>query len=77
LVHFKYVLPLLGISICLLEVSYPVFIWLKRTRLIWLGCILAMHAAIGLMIGLYLFALIMIIMNLAAFGVPSASKRAS
>jgi hypothetical protein len=75
LVHFKHLLPLFGILICLLEVSYPVFIWLKRTRWIWLGCILAMHAAIGLMIGLYLFALVMIVINLAAFGVPGASKR--
>jgi hypothetical protein len=76
LVQFKYVLPLVGISICLLEVSYPVFIWLKRTRWIWLGCVLVMHAAIGLMMGLYLFALIMIVMNVAAFGVPSASSGA-
>ena len=76
LVRFKYVLPLLGIAICLLEVSYPVFIWMKRTQRIWLAFILAMHAAIGLMMGLYLFALVMIVMNLAAFGVPSASGRA-
>lgn len=76
LVRFKYVLPLLGISICLLEMSYPFFIWLRRTRRIWLGCILAMHAAIGLMMGLYLFALVMIVMNLAAFGVPSTGRRA-
>jgi hypothetical protein len=76
LLHFKYVLPLLGILICLLEVSYPVFIWLKRTRRIWLGCILAMHSSIGLMMGLYFFALVMIVMNLAAFGVPSTSRRA-
>jgi Vitamin K-dependent gamma-carboxylase. len=76
LVQFKYALPFLGISICLLEVSYPIFIWLKRTRRVWLGCILAMHAAIGLMMGLYLFALVMIVMNLAAFGVPCASRRA-
>jgi Vitamin K-dependent gamma-carboxylase len=68
LVRFKYALPLLGISICLLEVSYPIFIWMKKTRRIWLVCILAMHAAIGLMMGLYLFALVMIVMNLAAFG---------
>ena len=71
LVRFKYILPVLGIAICLLEVSYPVFIWIKKTRLIWLICILAMHAAIGLMMGLYLFALVMIIMNVAAFGVFS------
>jgi len=40
------------------------------------GCILVMHAAIGLMMGLFLFALVMIVMNLAAFGVPSTGRRA-
>jgi len=76
LIRFKYALPVLGISICLLEVSYPIFIWSKRTRWIWLGCILAMHAAIGLTMGLYLFALVMMVMNLAAFGVPITGRRA-
>jgi hypothetical protein len=76
LVRFKYALPALGISICLLEVSYPVFIWMKKTRLVWLVCILAMHAAIGLLMGLYLFALVMIVLNLAAFGVPDTSTSA-
>lgn len=71
LIRFKYALPILGISICLLEVSYPVFIWFKRTRRVWVICIVAMHAAIGLLMGLYLFAIVMIVMNLAAFGVPS------
>ena len=76
-VRFKYALPVLGIAICLLEVSYPIFIWIKKTRFIWLICILTMHAAIGVMMGLYLFALVMIIMNIAAFGVPSVSQRSS
>src|SRR5437660_4141942 len=71
LVRFKYALPVLGILICLLEVSYPIFIWIKKTRFIWLTCILAMHAAIGILMGLYLFALVMIVMNVAAFGVSS------
>jgi len=71
LIRFKYALPVLGIAICLLEVSYPICIWIKKTRLIWLVCILAMHAAIGILMGLYLFALMMIIMNVAAFGVSS------
>jgi hypothetical protein len=35
-----------------------------------------MHAAIGLTMGLYLFALVMIVMNLAAFGVPSTDRKA-
>jgi len=30
LVRFKYVLVILGISICLIEVGYPFFIWMKR-----------------------------------------------
>jgi Vitamin K-dependent gamma-carboxylase len=68
LVRFKYALPVFGISICLLEVSYPIFIWMRKTRRVWLVCILAMHAAIGLLMGLYFFALVMIVMNLAAFG---------
>jgi hypothetical protein len=40
-----------------------------KTRFFWLVCILAMHAAIGLTMGMYLFALVMIVLNLAAFGV--------
>lgn len=76
LVRFKYALPVLGIAICLLEVSYPIFIWMKKTRLVWLSCVIAMHAAIGLLMGLYLFALVMMIMNIAAFGVASNSTSA-
>jgi hypothetical protein len=68
LVRFKYALPILGISICLIELGYPFFIWIRKTRFFWLVCILAMHAAIGLAMGLYLFALVMIVLNLAAFG---------
>jgi hypothetical protein len=68
LVQFKYALPILGISICLIELGYPVFIWIKKTRFLWLVCILAMHAAIGVTMGMYLFALVMIVLNLAAFG---------
>jgi hypothetical protein len=66
LIRFKYALPVLGISICLIEIGYSVFIWMKKTRFPWLVCILAMHAAIGLAMGMYLFALVL---NLAAFGV--------
>ncbi|HMC25572.1 MAG TPA: HTTM domain-containing protein [Candidatus Udaeobacter sp.] len=72
LVRFKYALPILGISICLIELGYPFFIWIKKTRLFWLVCILAIHGVIGLAMGMYLFALVMIVLNVAAFGVGSA-----
>jgi hypothetical protein len=68
LIRFKYLLPVLGISICLIELGYVFFIWMKKTRFVWLVCILGMHIAIGLTMGMYLFALIMIVLNLAAFG---------
>ena len=68
LVRLKYLFPVAGIAICLLEISYPVFIWNRRTRGILLMCICTMHLAIGLTMGMYLFAFIMIVLNIAAFG---------
>ena len=67
LVRWKYLFPVAGIIIALLEVSYPFFIWGRSTRRIWLLCICAMHASIGLTMGMYLFALVMIVLNVAAF----------
>ena len=77
LVRWRYVFPIAGVFICFLETAYPLFIWSRSTRKIWLICICAMHAGIGLAMGMYLFALIMIILNLAAFGpglIPAGSS---
>jgi hypothetical protein len=68
LVGWKYLFPVAGIFICLLEIGYPFFIWHSKTRKIWLISVCAMHAGIGLAMGMYLFAFIMIILNVAAFG---------
>src|SRR5205823_8710264 len=68
IISWKVILPFIGIAVCLLETGYAIFIWPQKTRLIWLVSILGMHIAIGLTMGLYLFALIMIVLNLAAFG---------
>jgi hypothetical protein len=68
LIHWKLLFPVIGASVCILESAYPVFISLRRTRLAWLVSIVAMHVAIGFLMGMYLFALIMIVLNLAAFG---------
>jgi hypothetical protein len=73
LVRWNYVFPVAGIFICLLEVTYPFFIWNSQTRKIWLVCICAMHVGIGVAMGMYLFALIMIVLNVAAFG-PGLSR---
>jgi hypothetical protein len=68
IVAWRWLLPVAGVAVCLLETSYPIFIWPNRTRPYWLAAILAMHVVIGLVLGLYLFAFVMIVLNLAAFG---------
>lgn len=67
LVRWKYFLPALGISIWLLEFSYPALMSLRRTRLLCLVLVCGMHLVIALTMGMYLFGLIMIVLNVAAF----------
>jgi hypothetical protein len=74
LVSWKYLLPVVGSAICLLETGYPLFIWPKKTRTFWLASVISMHVAIGLTMGLYLFAFIMIVLNGAGF-VPELVRR--
>ena len=68
LVRFKYVFPIAGVAVLLLEIGYPFLIWHRRIGPRWLFAILVMHAGIGLAMGMYLFASVMIFLNLAAFG---------
>jgi hypothetical protein len=77
LIRWKYIFPVAGILICFLELGYAFFIWTKRTRPVWLVGVLAMHVGIGLTMGMYLFSLIMIILNLAAFGPGLIINRAA
>jgi len=67
LVKWKYLLPVVGICIWVLEIGYPFFIWSSRTRIFWLVCICVLHAGIGLTMRMYLFAWVMIVLNVAAF----------
>jgi hypothetical protein len=68
LVRWKLLFPIIGIAICVIETGYPVFMWLRKTRFLWLVAVFLMHASIGVMMGMYLFASVMIVLNLAAFG---------
>jgi len=65
LIRFKHFLPI-----------NPFFIWNRRLRRLWLIAILLMHVGVGIAVGMYLFASIMIVLNLAAFGAwhPVAGK---
>jgi hypothetical protein len=68
LIRMAFVLPVFGIVVCVMEATYPIFIWPRKTRFVWFVGVLGMHVAIGLMMGMYLFASVMIVLNLAAFG---------
>ena len=68
LVKWKYLFPVAGILIWVLEFAYPFLIWSTRTRKIWVFGVCAMHVVIGVTMGMYLFSLVMIILNVAAFG---------
>jgi vitamin K-dependent gamma-carboxylase-like protein len=77
LVSWKWLFPVTGIFVCLLEVGYPFFIWHNKTRKVWLIGICAMHVGIGLTMGMYLFAFTMIVLNVSAFACRSDPHRAS
>jgi hypothetical protein len=75
LLPWHYLFPILGVLVCVLETLYPIFIWPRKTRTVWLAGIVAMHISIGVAMGLYLFALIMIVLNLAGFGAHLIFRR--
>jgi len=62
------IIKALSIGTILLELLYPILIFYKRTRKIALFSVIAMHLGIGIVIGLYTFSVVMISMNLIAFG---------
>lgn len=64
------VVAVLGWGVILLEIGYPLCIWLHATRRIWLGSIIAMHAGIAVFLGLYHFSALMILFNVSAFLLP-------
>jgi len=61
-------LQVLSIGTILLELFYPVLVFFKRTRKFAIISVIAMHVGIAVVMGLYTFALVMITMNLIAYG---------
>ena len=51
-----------------IESGYAFLIWWPKTRSVWLGLTIGMHTFIGLILGMWLFSLFMIVLNLGAFG---------
>lgn len=66
---------LAGWSVLIVEIGYPVFIWPQRTRRLWIAAIVAMHAGIGIFMGLHVFAAVMIVLTVSLFGVSAEPDR--
>lgn len=66
---------LLGWSVLAFEGLYPIFMGWTKTRSLWLLAVVGMHLGIGMFMGMWVFASIMIILNLGAFLPDAALSR--
>jgi hypothetical protein len=59
----------------IIEMLYPVFINIRKTRNMWLVLTVVMHIGIILFLGLFFFSSIMIIFNLSAYYIPYLKQK--
>lgn len=69
-VHYPYIITFLGILTVLLELLFPIGVSVKILRKPWIVSIILMHIAIGALLGLYFFSIVMILINLVGFWFP-------
>ena len=68
LINYPIVFKIICWGTIALELLYPILIFTKKTRKIALYLVLLMHLSIGVFMEFYTFGLIMILINLIAFG---------
>ncbi len=56
-----------GWATIVVEILYPVFMNIKKTRNVWMWSVVVLHLSIALLMGLYFFSGIMIVLNLSAY----------
>lgn len=67
LIEHSYILIIIGWSTIIIEMLYPIFIWIPETRKIWLLLVVSMHLGITIVLNLYYFSAILIIWNITTF----------
>ena len=70
LAAYPYLWVAAGWTVIVLEMGYPLFIWLRPTRRPWLCGVIGLHIGIALLLGLYAFSALLVVINLAAFYYP-------
>jgi Vitamin K-dependent gamma-carboxylase len=64
---YSFILIIVGWSTIIIEMCYPLFVWIPKTRKLWMCLTISMHIGIALVLNLYYFSAIMIIWNLSNF----------
>jgi hypothetical protein len=67
MLDYSFILIIVGWSTIIIEMFYPLFIWIPKTRKLWISLTISMHIGIALVLNLYFFSAIMIIWNLTNF----------
>jgi Vitamin K-dependent gamma-carboxylase len=49
------------------EMGYAIFVWIERSRHLWVTAVIALHIAIAVSLGLLFFSAVMIVLNVSAF----------
>lgn len=65
--QYSFVFVIIGISVIIIELFYPLFMNLRMTKNIWLTLTISMHLGILVSLNLYFFSTIMIIWNITAY----------
>lgn len=65
--EYPIVFLFIGWLTIIIELFYPLFISIRKTRMFWLYFTIGLHLSIALFLNLYFFSAIMIIWNVTAF----------
>lgn len=68
LAGFPFICKALSWFTIITETLYGIAVWIPRVRVFWIASIILLHLGIGMFLGLWLFALMMIVLSLSAFG---------
>lgn len=71
LAHYPWLAVGAGWMVMLVESGYPVMIWPRRTRRLWVAATVALHVGIAAFMGLGVFGAIMAVLTISAFAVPA------
>lgn len=56
------------------ETGYAVLVWPRSTRILWVTLTVGLHLGIGVFLGLWLFAAMMIVLTVSAFAAPELER---